>query len=76
MNSLLKNILLTFVFAIWLGFFRSRVSSFLTYLIGWPPFVASSVYTIVAIIVLLEGLAMRKKRKILLKCKKTYLQKN
>ena len=64
MNTALKNILLTTVIALWLGFIGYSLSCFIAYLIGWPPFVAPLVFTIVAIIALVGGLAMRKKKEI------------
>lgn len=61
MNSTWKNILITVVIAIWLGFIGYALSCFVAYIIGWPPFVAPIVFTIIALLALVTGFVLRKK---------------
>lgn len=64
MNTTLKNVLLTIVIALWLIIIGYSLSCFVAYLIGWPPFVAPLICTIISLLAIIVGLFLHKKKDI------------
>ena len=61
MNTALKNVLLTTVIALWLGFIGYSLSCFMAYIIGWSPYVSPVIVMILSVIAIITGLITKKK---------------
>lgn len=67
MNSIWKNVLLISVVTIWLLFLGYALSCFVAYIIGWPPFVAPVILTVLSFIAIIVGFISKRSKGSLVK---------